>query len=123
MDFFDNAVNKAKEAIDIACKKTEEVVTVQRQRFDIATVENKLNKDFEKLGKLYFDSLKDSEPENEDMKALVNKIKEKYNKIKELKDEINTTKNKRVCPNCAASIEKDSVFCSSCGTKLKIDGE
>lgn len=123
MDFLDNAVNKAKEAIDIACKKTEEVVTVQKQRFDVATVENKLNKDFEKLGKLYFNTLKDTEPENMEIKALVAEIKEKYAKIKDLRDEINAAKNKRVCPNCAASIEKDSVFCSACGTKLKIDGE
>ena len=37
MEFFDNAVNKAKEAIDIACKKTNEVVSTQKQKFDVKT--------------------------------------------------------------------------------------
>ena len=50
MDFFDDAVNKAKEALDVACKKTNEVVTTQKQRFDIASLEAKRTRDFEALG-------------------------------------------------------------------------
>ena len=37
MDFLDNAVVKAKEAFDIAYKKTNEVVNTSKQKFDIAT--------------------------------------------------------------------------------------
>ena len=51
MDFFDDAVNKAKEALDVACKKTNEVVTTQKQRFDIASLEAKRTRDFEALGR------------------------------------------------------------------------
>lgn len=123
MDFFDNALSKAKEAIDVACKKTEEVVSVQKQKFDIATLESKRNKDFEKLGRLYFESLKDEEPQNEQMKALVLEIKEKNAKIKEIKKGINETKNKRICPKCAAFVEEDAVFCSTCGEKIEFDSE
>ena len=32
MDFFDDMVNKAKEAIDVASKKTGEVVNTQKQK-------------------------------------------------------------------------------------------
>lgn len=123
MDFFDNAVNKAKEAIDIACKKTNDVVTTQKQKFDVAAVENKRAKDYEKLGMLYFEIVKDTEIEDSQIKALVDAIKEKNEKIKDLKAEINAAKNKRVCPNCAASIDKESVFCNNCGTKLQFDSE
>lgn len=41
MDFIDDAVTKAKEAFDVACKKTNEVVTTQKQKFDIASLEAK----------------------------------------------------------------------------------
>ena len=122
MDFLDNAVNKAKEAIDIACKKTNEVVSTQKQKFDIATIENKRSKNYEELGKLYFEMVKDSEIENQRAKALVEEIKEKNAKIKELQEEINATQNKRICPKCACVLEDDAVFCSSCGEKVIIDG-
>ena len=97
MEFFDNALNKAREAIGIACKKTEEVVSVQKQKFDIATIENKRNKDFEKLGKLYFEVFGENETKE--------------------------TKNARVCPKCGAFVEDNAVFCSTCGAKIEFDSE
>ena len=123
MDFFDNAVVKAKEAIDIACKKTNEVVNVGKQKFDIASIENKLCKDFEKLGRLYFEIIKDCDTENDDVNNLKAEITDRLDKIKELKEEINSVKSKRICPNCQADIDLDAVFCSKCGTKLVIDSE
>lgn len=118
MDFFDNAVNKAKEAFDIAYKKTEEVVNTQKQKFDVASIENKRSKDYEKLGMLYFDMIKESEIENEEVKALVDEIKDKNQKIKDLKDEINAAKNKVACTNCSALNDENATFCNSCGNKL-----
>ena len=123
MDFFDNAVNKAKEVFDVAYKKTNEVVSAQKQKFDVASVENKRAKDFEALGMLYFDIIKDSDIENSEVKNIVEEIKAKNEKIKALREEINNTKNKRICPSCNASISKESVFCNVCGAKLTIDSE
>lgn len=123
MDFFDNAVSKAKEAFDVACKKTNEVVSTGKQKFDVASIESKRAKDFEQLGMLYFDMVKDTEIENATVKALVDEIKYKNDKIMELKTEINNTKNKRICPQCSASVDKYSVFCSACGVKLEIGSE
>lgn len=118
MDFLDNAVNKAKEAFDIACKKTNEVVTTQKQKFDIVAIENKRNKDFEALGKLYYEAVKDAELEDAVIKDLISQINEKNDLIKQLKDEINATKNMKVCPHCESYVKDDSAFCSSCGAKL-----
>ena len=59
MDFFDNALDKARETIDIVSKKTGEVVMAQKQKFDIATLQNKRAKDFEKLGEIYYNLIKD----------------------------------------------------------------
>ena len=123
MEFFDNALNKAREAIGIACKKTEEVVSVQKQKFDIATIENKRNKDFEKLGKLYFEVFGENETDNAQINALVEDIKSKNEKIEQLKNEIKETKNARVCPKCGAFVEDNAVFCSTCGAKIEFDSE
>ncbi len=121
MDFFDNAVSKAKEAFDIAYKKTNEVVNTQKQRFDVVTIENKRSKDFEQLGKLYFEMVKDTDIENSEVMVLVDAIKAKNEKIKALKEEISSAKNMRVCPKCQAYIAGNAVFCSACGEKLVLE--
>lgn len=118
MDFFDNALDKARDAFDIACKKTEEVVNTQKQKFDIATIENKRNKKYEALGKLFFETVKDSEADDTEISALVSEIKEMNETVRRMRDEINIAKNKKECPKCKSVINSDASFCSNCGEKL-----
>ena len=94
MEFFENAVTKAKEAFDVARKKTGEMVSTGKQKFDIAAIESKRAKNFEALGKLYYNIVKDSEIDNVEIKKLVKSIKAKTEKINSLREEINSVKNK-----------------------------
>ena len=123
MDFFDDVVNKAKEAIDVASKKTGEVVNTQKQKFDIASLENKRAKDFAVLGEIYYNKIKDGEAQDENISELVLSIKEKSEKIEKLKAEVNSAKNKRICPKCGAAIAQTSNYCNACGEKLFYDSE
>ena len=118
MDFFDDMVNKAKEAIDVASKKTGEVVNTQKQKFDIASLESKRAKDYAVLGEIYYNKIKDGAVEDENVSELVLAIKEKSEKIEKLKAEVNSAKNKRICPKCGAAIEQTSNYCNACGAKL-----
>ncbi len=118
MDFLDDAVTKAKEVIDVVSQKTGEVVGVGKQKLDIATLESKRKKDFELLGMLYFEKVKDETVEDDSIGRLIVSITEKNEKIDRLKAEVNSAKNKRTCPHCGALIEKDSIYCSICGEKL-----
>ena len=123
MDFFDDMVNKAKEAIDVASKKTGEVVKTQKQKFDIDSLESKRAKDFAVLGEIYYNKIKDGAVEDENVSELVLAIKEKSEKIEKLKAEVNSAKNKRICPKCGAAIEQTSNYCNACGAKLFFDSE
>ena len=123
MDFFDGMVNKAKEAIDVASKKTGEVVNTQKQKFDIASLESKRAKDYAVLGEIYYNKIKDGAVEDENVSELVLAIKEKSEKIEKLKAEVNSAKNKRICPKCGAAIEQTSNYCNACGAKLFFDSE
>ena len=87
MDFFENAVSKAKDVFDVACKKTEEVVNTGKVKLEIATLENKLAKDFETLGRIYFEQIKELDCEN-DVHSLKCAIYEKQEKIANLKEEL-----------------------------------
>ncbi|MBQ7726167.1 MAG: hypothetical protein IJT66_03390 [Clostridia bacterium] len=123
MDFFDDAVSKAKEVFDVACQKTGEVVNNQKQKFDIATLENKRKKDFEQLGMLCFEQMKEEEAPDAAIADLITAIRLKNEKIALLRAELNAAKNKCNCPKCGALIDADSIYCNLCGAKLVFDSE
>ena len=121
MGFLDDALNKTKEVLDAAYKKTEEVVVTEKQKLDIQGLKSKREKDFAALGKLYFADIKDAENLSEDVSTLVSAIKEKSNEIDRLNAEIQSAKNRRICPNCGVAIPENSVYCNACGTKVIVD--
>lgn len=118
-NIFDNEIfDKAKEVFDVACKKTGEVVSAGKQRFDIATMESRLEKAYNALGKAAYKAIEANGTENEELKAAAADITTKITEIEEAKKELAQLKNKRICPKCSAAIEKTSVFCNYCGEKL-----
>ena len=123
MGFLDDAINKTKEAFDVVCQKTDEVVTVEKQKFNISSLKSKCEKDYCALGKIYFELVKDQDDMLDGVRVLVESIKEKNEEIDRLNKEVQNAKNKRVCPSCNANIEKNSVYCNNCGQKLTLEDE
>lgn len=118
MGFLDDAISKTKEVFDVACQKTGEVVTAEKQKFNIASLKSKREKDYADLGKIYFDIIKDENNLDDNTRNIVDAIKEKNDEIARLNEDIQNIKNKRVCPNCSANIDINSAFCNNCGIKL-----
>ena len=121
MEFFDDAVNKTKEVFETVSKKTGEVIAIEKQKFDMASIKNKREKDYTALGKIYFEFVKDDEGAPEAVKELINNIKEKSAEIDRLAAEVQSAKNRRICPKCGAAIDKNSIYCSACGEKLSFE--
>lgn len=86
-------------------------------KIDIKTKEDFLEKQFAELGRAYYEAHKDDEEPTEfgDFAS----IKEAYVELDRLKDELLTIKGAVECPQCGAKQADSSVFCSSCGAKLK----
>ncbi|MBR3968120.1 MAG: hypothetical protein IKJ93_00860 [Clostridia bacterium] len=93
MGFLEDAIIKTKEAFDIACKKTDEVVSVEKLKFNISTIKKNREKEYVELGKIYFEKIKDSTELNEDEQKIVNGIIKKNAEIEELNREISNYKN------------------------------
>lgn len=123
MGFFDNAINKTKEVLDVACKKTGEVVSVEKQKYNVSALKSKREKDFADLGKIYYELVKDQTDLTDEVRNLVDAISEKNDEIDRLNEDIQNSKNKRICPNCRANIDINSTFCNSCGAKVIIESE
>ena len=118
MGFLDDAINRTKEVFDVACKKTDEVVTIEKQKFNIASLKTKCEKDYADLGRIYFEQIKDIVELDDNTRNIVDTIKEKLEEIARLNEDIQNTKNKRVCPYCNANVDINSAFCNICGKKL-----
>lgn len=96
MGFLDDAITKTKEVFDVACKKTDEIVTVEKQRFNIASLKTKREKDYTALGKIYFDIIKDDDALDENVRTLIDSIIKKNEEIERLTDEIENIKSQGI---------------------------
>ena len=117
MGFFEEAVEKAKEVYDIAAKKTSEVVSIQKLKFQASQVNSKLSKDFETLGRLYFESVKESGEQTEYVE-IVDSIVEKLAQLDEIEEQINEQRKTKVCSNCGVKNDETASFCNNCGEEL-----
>ena len=81
MGFLDDALNKTKEVIDVACKKTDEVVSVEKLKFNISSIKKNREKEYVELGKIYFEMIKDKDNLSEQEQKIVDGIIRKTNEI------------------------------------------
>lgn len=119
MGFFDEALDKAKEVLDCAEKKTNEVVNTSKLRINAATLNTQISKDYEALGNLYFQLVKGGLEPVEEAKELISQLVEKNERLEKLKKEIAESKGNIVCPKCGFVNDDIASFCSACGEKLK----
>lgn len=117
-DFFGNAVEKTKAAFDIVVKKTDEVITSGKHLIDIASLENKLKKLYEELGKLYYKSVTDEEDISEAISSKVDEVKKKEEEIELAKKENAEALGKKFCPACEKNVDAKATFCPYCGNKF-----
>ena len=118
MDFFEDVVSTAKDTFSAVCKKTEEVVSIQKMKINISSMESKLSKDYEALGRYCLDAVLASDASDEPAKALAEEIVKRREDIKLAKKALATAQGKAVCPKCGKEIASGTPFCPECGNNL-----
>ena len=121
--FFDNAFDKAKNAFEVAYKKTGEIVSIEKLRFNLSSLKSKRTKLYTALGQEYYFKIQNSEDLADTEKNIVEQISDLNEKIEEITNEINFAKSKRICPKCGAAIDERSIYCNYCGEKITFDFE
>ena len=116
----DNIFEKAKDIFEAAYRKTENVVSHQKQKLDVQSLESKLNKNYETLGKAYYGMLNSGEDfDSEALKPILDEIKENLLAVNAAKEELMKYQNKRRCKACGEIIDNNSQFCNRCGKKVE----
>lgn len=118
MGFLEDTIVKAKEVIDVAGKKTSEVITVQKLKVNAASLKHQIAKDYETLGRLWFDSQKANNSNGKSLEVLYKEIERKQQELKKLEMEIALTKNGKICGCCGHVNESDAHYCNKCGKEL-----
>ncbi len=118
MDIFESVVNGTKAAADTVAKTSKDVFEVSRLRFNAAELTGEINKKYEALGRLVYDSYTDSTNAEDMIKECVAGINEAYRRLDEVNEKIATTLKRRRCGSCSAVNSKDALYCNRCGRRL-----
>lgn len=118
MGFIEDTIVKAKEVFNMAGKKTSEAIEIQKLKVNAASLNHQIAKDFETLGRLWYDIHKTNSGNTESLEALCTEIELKLQKLKNLEAEIALAKNGKVCTDCGNVNQSNACFCSRCGKKM-----
>lgn len=119
MGIIEETFVKAKEVIDVAGKKTSEVIAVQKLKVNAASLQSQLAKDYEALGRLVYTSAREGTKHEEAAEELMAEIDGKRIRLKNIRAEIAHVRGDRLCPSCGAANAPVAVFCNKCGEKLQ----
>lgn len=116
MDFFDKLGDTLMTATKEVGQKAKGMSDLAKLQYELKCKEDDLKKEFERLGRKYYQQNKDVVPE-EDLESFED-IEIIMNRINDLNGEILEKKGAKACPRCGAKVAENATYCSSCGTKL-----
>lgn len=105
----------AKTAKD-AVKVSGELVEQTKLKLKAAEIKNQIEKDFTKIGELYFTMSEYATDKSDEIKALLEQVKELKDILEDVEGEI--SKNTSKCASCGALNKAEDVYCSKCGKEL-----
>lgn len=118
MGVLESAFIKAKNAADIAGKKTGEFVEISRLKVQASESEQKINEAYRELGKLVYNASK----EHTDCTELVSQKAEHIDSLildySGVLSKIQDLKREKTCPECHYSNPEEAFYCQKCGSKL-----
>lgn len=117
MSILDETVVKAKEVLDIAGKKTNDIISVQKMKMNIASMKSQLSKLYEDLGRLCYDNGQSDTP-SAVMLEIMTEIENKLAEIKSTENKLADLRGEKLCPACGTKNVNEAGYCSKCGTQL-----
>lgn len=117
-EFIDEFVFMARNAADVASKKTGEVVETGKIKYQIKQAEWDLEKAYTKLGAIYYESKNSKEDFSDAITLAIDEIDNLKLKLTRLEETLRTYRKVKKCPKCGSDSDISASFCVGCGTPL-----
>lgn len=117
-EIFDDVVVNAKAAASAVSKKASVVYDTSKHKITAAEIRGDINKKLRDLGALTYKEQLHGIDLSEQIQKLVSEITELKDNLNIINEHIAASKNQKKCPQCDATVPKNSVFCNICGAKL-----
>ena len=111
----DEAEKFTKDAVD----KTKKVIDRTKYNYTVSELESRVKDVLAELGKKLYEEYENGTEFEGDIKEKCEKIDELRKEIEEIKLKIAETKNGTVCKECGCVLEEDASFCKKCGSKAE----
>lgn len=115
----DEILNRAKDMVNVAAKKTNDVVEVSKLKLEAAKLQGELKALYAQLGIEAYDSKKEFLAEDAVCKEIMDEIDALLEKIDAVNETVADRQNTPVCPECGAKTKVEHFYCPICGTPLK----
>ncbi|NLM50726.1 MAG: zinc ribbon domain-containing protein [Clostridiaceae bacterium] len=119
MDIFDQLKEKISEGAAMAAKKGSEVIESTKINIELVAKEQDLKKLYTQIGKMAYQAYKNDGQVDFELNEMFNKVDDLIDEIDALKAKLGKIKNVVKCPNCENISQKEDVYCSKCGYKLR----
>ncbi len=119
MASFEDFLNKAKDLAEVATQKTNDVVETSKLKYSKMQINTQVKQTYERLGNSVYLMKKSgnfNEPLLDKYVAEVDRLLDQLRKADQKIDDINKV---ITCPNCSSRNDRDAVFCSKCGSRLR----
>lgn len=119
MDFFSKLGDSIVSATQEVGEKAKGITDVAKLQYEMRSKEDFLNKQYQEIGKIFYQENKDAAPEA--YTSLFEEVVAAQKRIEEIKEQIAYTKGGKACPKCGAVVSGSAAFCSKCGAKMDED--
>ena len=116
MAFYEGLSNKIARTSQSAVQKTKEYSDVSRLNAEISDLERQIETSYFQIGKLYYE--KHAQNPDPEYAAFVSMIQDGQKQIEQKQGQILVVKGLVKCPGCGNLVNKRSVFCNQCGTRI-----
>ena len=103
------SVERGAKTVSSSSKKFAEKNKIKR---DITNIQSDIDKDYIELGKAFFEKIGDDQ--ESEFAPIISEIKEKCEKMEELKTLLTSLEDRTCCSSCGAQVKKDQLYCDKC---------
>ena len=112
-------LDKAISVANVAGKKTEEVVESSKLKLQEVSIDAQIADCYEQIGSLVYRSRKAEVDNEEEITKLMQEVDQLLEELSQVQCKRAELRKARKCPNCGASCDLDSTYCSRCGMLLQ----